>query len=1131
MAEQEKMRQADLRRDLDISGTWSQSLGTSLDILSKIKVDEQSEEDRQLELRKDLKLALKYGMSIKSIQKLLPFLSHLSSSNVELQVDLINAIKSEQSIETIKSICAKLESVNFNNKEIPLHLVCYDYYNPDIIQLLVEFGADVNILDQSQISPILKLAKIGALGMVKYLLEKGANPKQLSVGGNDILAFARRSNVPEMISFAENLLKGEDEKSVQERLISAIKEKNSLESIKEICYKLNNINFGNSIHNNPLLMVSTYGTYREELVKLFIDRGADVNTKEESTGTTPILYMTSAGRVEMVKYLIGKGADHTIKNKYGNTMISASKGSQSQDMIAFVESLFSKLKKSESELQKELVNILFEKEYYTKLQQVRNICQEFKSNGFSLNFGKDHYSSPILITCSMKFERELYKDILTALVEYGANVNYESYQNCTPILFAAQSANLEAIKFLIEKGANPRHIPNYYQESNIVYFAEQSRCKKTLEFVKNIIKEPQESQESLRLKLIDEINTKYNFDTIKELCSKLETLNFGTDHTNCPLFKACTLDYMGAPIGDNLIRLFVEYGVDINYKSAHGTTAIMYLAQSGNLKMLDYLITKGADHTIKTVSPNMNVVYSLEYFAKCSGSSEIMAYVNKLVKGKDEAEESDTSLRQKLLTAIKDNQDLEVIKKLTDKLSTLNFGKCLLTNPLLMVCSEDYYNPDLIMLFVEKGADVNFNSYFKTPLMFLADIGALDMMKYLVSKGANPFLRNDNYDLQYYAIRSRSNDIIKYVKELFSKPSENMSQDDFQRMLIQAIDENDDFDKIKELCKYIKNFNFGKNRRDSPLLKVCDEFNYNPDLIKLFVELGADVNYKSTNGVTSIMYLALFGALDMVKFLIEKGANPTLLDNYNYDLVYYSELSNVKEMIDYSYEVVGKQNKKLQKDLLVAIKNYADISDIKKLCEAIGNLNYGDNHETSPLLSVCVQDTFNPDLIKLFLDLGADINYKSLIGSTPIMFLAEFGALEMVKYLVSRGADYTIKNKYGYTVERYAKYSKVPEMIEYASDLVNNKHEEPVVKQIVVEHVVIEPLVVEPSTVEQINIEKPIVNTVESQEIMIDTPKVAEIKTVIPTLPASSGLEIEENFVKPFVSNMADSDIKENFIN
>ena len=100
-------------------------------------------------------------------------------------------------------------------------------------------------------------------------------------------------------------------------------------------------------------------------------------------------------------------------------------------------------------------------------------------------------------------------------------------------------------------------------------------------------------------------------------------------------------------------------------------------------------------------------------------------------------------------------------------------------------------------------------------------------------------------------------------------------------------------------------------------------------------------------------------------------------------------------------------------DLLTAV--ITDNVDAVKQHIAVGSdLNEKDPFGgSSPLITAAV---FNkPEMAKLLIDAGADINFQNNDGSTALISAAFFGRPEIVKMLLDKGADKTIKNKYNTT--------------------------------------------------------------------------------------------------------------------
>jgi ankyrin repeat protein len=68
--------------------------------------------------------------------------------------------------------------------------------------------------------------------------------------------------------------------------------------------------------------------------------------------------------------------------------------------------------------------------------------------------------------------------------------------------------------------------------------------------------------------------------------------------------------------------------------------------------------------------------------------------------------------------------------------------------------------------------------------------------------------------------------------------------------------------------------------------------------------------------------------------------------------------------------------------------------------------------------------------VKKFVEYGADVNEMSN-GLTPLMFAARYNKIEILKYLLEKGADKEVKDERGNDALKYAENSKSVEAAEY----------------------------------------------------------------------------------------------------
>ena len=75
-----------------------------------------------------------------------------------------------------------------------------------------------------------------------------------------------------------------------------------------------------------------------KLVKLLIDRGADVNRHDGLVKETPLHYAAKYGNVELAKLLMEAKANPKAKDFHGKTPLDLAKEGNHQDIVKLLES-------------------------------------------------------------------------------------------------------------------------------------------------------------------------------------------------------------------------------------------------------------------------------------------------------------------------------------------------------------------------------------------------------------------------------------------------------------------------------------------------------------------------------------------------------------------------------------------------------------------------------------------------------------------------------------------------------------------------------------------------------------------------------------------------------------------------
>lgn len=93
--------------------------------------------------------------------------------------------------------------------------------------------------------------------------------------------------------------------------------------------------------------------------------------------------------------------------------------------------------------------------------------------------------------------------------------------------------------------------------------------------------------------------------------------------------------------------------------------------------------------------------------------------------------------------------------------------------------------------------------------------------------------------------------------------------------------------------------------------------------------------------------------------------------------------------------------------------------------------------ETPSTLAVAISKG-EIETVKQFIESGTKVN-KKLNGLTPLMYAARYNKVEIIKYLLEKGADRDIKDSQGFTALKYAELSNAYEAIAVLKASTDNK--------------------------------------------------------------------------------------------
>ncbi len=187
-----------------------------------------------------------------------------------------------------------------------------------------------------------------------------------------------------------------------------------------------------------------------------------------------------------------------------------------------------------------------------------------------------------------------------------------------------------------------------------------------------------------------------------------------------------------------------------------------------------------------------------------------------------------------------------------------------------------------------------------------------------------------------------------------------------------------------------------------------------PEIIKVLVEAGADVNAKDINNVTPLHSVATRGHVEAAMILIENGA---LLDSPDYErqnALHYAAIRGHAEMVALLVERgadIEARNSRERTPLMLAARESGDTEIARVLIDAGADINAKDKYGEFPLELAAWRGFV--DFVDLLLDEGVDVPLEGDRAKWLTRFATQRALVRLFDYMVENGADLSIESETG----------------------------------------------------------------------------------------------------------------------
>ena len=393
-------------------------------------------------------------------------------------------------------------------------------------------------------------------------------------------------------------------------------------------------------------------------------------------------------------------------------------------------------------------------------------------------------------------------DLEEAVNMYGADY--------TPLIAAVAGGNLEAVKILLDRGAEP--FPAYM----------------------------------ISLNADDKIMVKY--------LTKRIGINTKDERGRTPLFYAATINNL------KMVRFLIKLGADVNAivskEGEEGETALTYLSMlfnDGLLKIsqgiVKALIAAGADYDRAMVlAIKENNLKLMDLLLKAGADINKPCLANQ------------TPLSAAILHSNSGPEILKMIKLLIKRGADIDqkifFDEGAFSNVLNLAISMD--RPDIVKILLNAGADPNFLDYSGKSSIMFSILTSNKILRLLLSNGGNPNLKDNNgrTPLMLAAIDGDSEDgVIKSLLEFGADP--NIQDEKGYTALMWTINGQDRIPDFSISALIRTGAIRAKGVRLWLALSIFYAFSRREtqlQIVKFLINNGADLNIRDHKGMTALSH-------------------------------------------------------------------------------------------------------------------------------------------------------------------------------------------------------------------------------------------------------------------------------------
>ena len=581
------------------------------------------------------------------------------------------------------------------------------------------------------------------------------------------------------------------------------------------------------------------------------------------------------------------------------------------------------------------------------------------------------------------------------LLDAGTDVNHVSSAGHTPLLIAATKSNIDLVTLLLDQdayinsvtidGKTPLHIAVEKDDDVIIQKLLAQHADPRLKDAPG--------------------NTSLHLAVRIKQITRSEHVKTGVGYMSPFLTSYHTSNVQ-------TVQAIIDHGADVNAVNNRGQTALWFACIDGQDSIVKVLMDTGADPSI--VDKYRDSCLHAAIHGQCSTET-----IQKIIDhGADVNAVNNDGATPLLLACSKAQAESAELLLNVGADPNIADGD---GDASILSAIDGYCSVNTMHKLIANGANVNAtNNKGLTALLKACSYGQMDVVKVLLEAGADPTIVDDvHYSSLHAAVDGRCNK--DTLRALIDHGAHiDATRKDGTNALLRACTTGQSKSVIV-LLEAGAGVSITKPNGNT-CLHTAIEGKCHKEAVQKIIEQGHNVNNLNKSGKTALFLACQSAQAESVKLLLEKGADPNILDAEDYTGLHAAVYANcrnetLQEIITHGV-YLDAQNIDGQTALWLAC-SYRQHNSIKILLEAGSNPNIASNDKNTSL-HVAVKAGCSKSTIYAIIDHGADVNATNKENVTALMTVSEKGNKNAINVLFNAGADPHIADADGDTCLHYA---------------------------------------------------------------------------------------------------------------